>query len=107
MLAATAFAGAVDTRVTIDQTSGDFFGRVKAPDAPAKCAAGRKVVLYKQKGATQDPSEDKKMANDTASDTPPYQWNTGNTNLNHGKFYARATKIPGCKADNSKTIDRG
>jgi hypothetical protein len=32
-----------------------------------------------------------------------YAWDTGNTGAS-GKFYARAGKIPGCKADTSKTV---
>jgi len=29
---------------------------------------------------------------------------TGNTGQRHGKFYARAGRIPGCRADSSRTI---
>ena len=106
-MAAPAQAGVADTKVTIDQNSGDFFGKVKSPEDPGTCAAGRKVILYKKRSPQQNPSEDKKIATDTASNSAPYEWNTGNTSLNNGKFYARATKIPNCKADNSRTIDLG
>ena len=44
-----------------------------------------------------------------ASDTSELQgnhgaWSIGNPGLSSGKYYARAGKKPGCKADASKTI---
>jgi hypothetical protein len=91
------------TTVTIKVEGRDFSGTVKSPD-PAACAEGRKVVLYKQAGAEQDPSTDERVASDTASlNGDRYEWSTGNTGQ-RGKFYARARKTPACKADSSKTL---
>ncbi len=106
---AVAFAGAAiarapaETKVTIKAISGDFSGFVSSP-RPLKCAEGRKVVVYKQMGAEQDPKVDDKIASDTASlSGDRAEWNTGNTGVS-GKFYARVGKTPDCKADTSKTV---
>jgi hypothetical protein len=88
------------TTVTIREQSGDFHGKVKS--SANKCIDERKVALYKQKGAEQQPSEDKKVATDNASTQG--DWSTGNTGFEKGKFYARAKKIEGCQGDSSETV---
>jgi hypothetical protein len=94
-----------DTRVTIKTQNGDFWGAVFT-SRPLKCARNRKVVLYKQLGADQNPSVDDKVASDTASlSGGAYKWNTGTTGLRHGKFYARVAKTTYCKADTSETVN--
>lgn len=102
----TGIAGAAtdaETKVTIKEQSGDFSGTVRSP-RPMRCAEGRKVVLFKQKGRQQRPDRDNKVANDTASlNGDRYEWSTGNTGLS-GKFYARAAKTSQCKADSSETV---
>ena len=71
---------------------------------PLKCAKGRKVVLYKQKGAQQNLSVDKKVASDTADlSGDRYAWSTGNTGLS-GKFYAHVNRTPDCKPASSRTV---
>jgi len=106
-LSVTGVAGArsdAETTVTIHQESDGFSGYVKSPK-PNKCANGRKVTLYKQKGDRQHPGTDTKIGSDTATiNGVKYQWSTGNTGSTHGKFYAHAKKIPGCLAGSSKTI---
>lgn len=106
-LALTSNAGAgtlpADTTVTIKAQSGDFSGKVKSSD-PLTCADGRNVTVFKQKGAEQDPKNDKKIASDTAGlQGEDYTWSTGNTGVS-GKFYARVKKTPECKGDRSKTV---
>lgn len=92
-----------DTTVTIQVQGRDFSGYVKSPK-PMKCAEGRKVTLFRQEGSEQNPSTDQKIASDTASlNGDRYQWSTGNTGES-GKFYARARRILGCKADSSRTL---
>lgn len=92
-----------DTKVTIRSQSGDFSGQVKSSN-PKVCAEGRNVILFKQRGQNQNPPEDRKVAEDTASlNGDRYEWNTGNTGLN-GKFYAKVRKTAGCKGDTSKTV---
>ena len=94
----------IETRVTIKTQNGDFWGTVVSP-RPKLCARERKVVVFKQLGAEQNPANDEKIANDTASlsgDT--YEWNTGNTGAMNGKYYARVGRTTSCKADTSKTV---
>jgi hypothetical protein len=105
-IAGIATAGAGDraeTTVTIRTDNGDFWGYVSSP-RPRRCAEDRKVVLFKQAGAEQDPSVDERIASDTASlNGDRYEWNTGNTGQ-FGKFYARVGKTEDCKGDTSNTI---
>ena len=91
------------TKVLIEAESGGFFGYVKSPKL--ECKSERKVVLYKQLGQKQAPRTDKRVASDIAqANGDGYQWNTGSTGVHNGKVYARAPRIDGCKADNSKTL---
>ena len=103
-LAGMASAGtAAVTTLTIKAQSGDFSGYIDSP-RPLKCAKGRKVVLYKQKGAEQNLSVDKKVASDTADlSGDRYAWSTGNTGLS-GKFYAHVNRTPDCKPASSRTV---
>lgn len=97
-------AGKADTTVSI-KGGPDFFGYVKSSD-PANCAEGRTIKLMKiLSGSTPKPSVDEYIGSDTASSNGNrYMWSTGNTGAGSGKFYARATGTPECKADNSKVI---
>jgi hypothetical protein len=92
-----------DTTVTIHVEGRDFSGTVNS-SRPMRCANNRKVILFKQLGAQQDPQNDTRVASDTTSfNGGHYQWNTGNTGI-RGKFYARAPKTSNCKADSSLTV---
>ena len=93
------------TKVTIEESApGDFFGYVKSEET-ALCAAGRKVAVFKQRGSSPDPANDKKIGSDTAGLVGSRaRWDLGNTGLKRGKFYARAARVPGCKAAISETI---
>jgi hypothetical protein len=105
-VAGTVTAGAgqkADTIVTIKAEGTDLSGVVKSP-RPKKCAKDRKVTVFKQKGASQNPAVDEKIASDTASlNGDRYEWNTGNTGLT-GRFYARVGPTEFCKKDTSRTI---
>jgi hypothetical protein len=105
-IAGTVTAGAgqkADTIVTIKAEGTDLSGVVKSP-RPKKCAKDRKVTVFKQKGASQNPKVDEKFASDTASlNGGRYEWNTGNTGQT-GKFYARVAPNQFCKKDTSRTI---
>jgi hypothetical protein len=101
-LAGTA-AAATPTKVVIKAESGGFYGYVKSADPD--CADGRKVVLFKQLGSFQDPRNDLRVASDvTEANGDQYMWSTGNTGTRTGRYYARATRVPGCKPANSRTI---
>lgn len=100
----TAFAGiasaATPTKVTIHSESGGFYGKVKSSNPG--CVSERTVVLYEQLGATQSPRTDQRILSDTTDEDG--RWDTGNPGLRDGRFYARATRSPGCKPANSRTI---
>ena len=100
------FAGArsaAETKVTIQGGGGEYFGYVKSQRL--KCKNGRKVKLFKQLGSRPHPRTDKFINSDIAqANGNGYQWNTGSTGVHHGKVYARAGRIEGCKPDNSRTI---
>jgi hypothetical protein len=88
-----------DTTVTIkEEASGDFYGYVKSPK-PLKCADDRQIALFRVRQG-----KDERVATDNASlSGNRYRWSTGNTGLS-GRFYARASRIAGCRADTSPTI---
>lgn len=98
--------GDAETTVTIKGAgTGDPFGTVSSPK-PNKCADGRLIKVYKEKGGEQGGGDDVYTGvSDTASlSNGKYRWFVGQPNLN-GKHYARAPHVPGCQADNSPTID--
>jgi hypothetical protein len=105
-VAGTVTAGAgqkADTIVTIKAEGTDLSGAVKSR-RPKKCAKDRKVTVFRQKGASQSPAVDEKIASDTASlNGDRYEWNTGNTGMT-GRFYARVGPTAICKKDTSRTI---
>lgn len=91
------------TTVTIKAQDGDISGRLKST-RPLVCADERKVIVFKQMGATQDPSVDDRVGTDTASlNGDHYEWDTGNSGT-FGKVYALVRRTPDCKADTSETI---
>ena len=101
---AAADAAVTPTKVTIKGQNGDFNGAVKSTDE-GNCANDRKVILYKLTGDSPDPSEDRKIASDTAGPSgDKYVWSTGNTGEKNGKFYARVKKTQFCGGDTSDVI---
>ncbi len=95
--------GKAETKVKIKAESGGFYGYVKSDKQ--KCANGRKVVLYKQKGNGADPKHDQKIGMDVAqANGNKYMWSTGNTGYSKGYFYAYAKAVKGCQAGISKSI---
>jgi hypothetical protein len=104
MSAAPASAADAETKVTI-KGPGNVFGFVSS-DRLNKCAKDRKVKIYKQKGDIGGGNDTytglKYFADDKQGDR--YKWDAGNPGLNPGKYYARAPKIDGCRADNSQTL---
>jgi hypothetical protein len=69
------------------------------------CLGGRKVVVYMQKGDSQDPSTDQKMNTTTSSREGNHGvWDMGNPGFpKHKKYYAVAKRKTGCKAGFSPT----
>jgi hypothetical protein len=104
---AASAGGNADTKVTIKAPGGDVYGYVKS-SKPNRCADGRKVKVFRQKGGEQGGGDDIKIGSDTAEPNGPrYQWSIGQPGVSGKKIYARAGRVTGCKADNSKTIVAG
>lgn len=95
--------GKAETKVKIKEQSDGFYGYVKSDKE--KCANGREVILFKQKGNSPDPNSDKEIGSDTAqANGDKFMWSTGNSGSTKGTFYAYAPEIKGCKAGISKSI---
>jgi len=104
VLAGGASAGGdATTRVTI-KGGGEVFGYVSS-SKPRLCAKNRLIKVWRERGGSQGGGDDTYTGNsDSASKSGDrYMWSVGNPGLK-GKFYAKAAKIPGCKADTSPTI---
>ena len=81
--------------------NGDFHGKVLSERS--KCEVGRKVMVYKQKGSSQQPRQDTKIGSDIAQPNgPDSMWsiNTGKS----GKFYAKAVETAKCHHAFSDTV---
>jgi len=106
VMAVAGFANAgtlADSTVTIKVQSGDFSGTISS-SRPMRRAQERKVVVFKQAGVNQDPSQDERVASDTASlSGDRYEWSTGNTGV-YGRVCARVGRAEHCKADTSRTV---
>jgi hypothetical protein len=90
------------TTVTIKAEGTDLSGTVSSPQ-PARCAAGRNVLLIKQVG-TRGGGDDIRFGMDTAErQGAVYAWSTGTTGT-PGRFYARVKPIQGCAGDTSPTV---
>ena len=94
---------AAKTRVTF-HVNGEVYGKVKSPRVN-RCADNRRVKVYRQRGNEQNPGSEEVVGRDTSERVGDHgEWNMGNLGLSTGKYYARAGKKPGCKADASRTI---
>lgn len=95
-------AGKAKTTVTIRAENTDLSGTISSPK-PNECAAGRTVIVIKQKGK-RGGGNDVRIGSDTASKQGGvYRWSTGNTGM-EGKFYAKVKTTGTCKGDTSKTV---
>jgi len=93
-------AGAAKTKVTVNGSS-EIYGYVKS--SKKKCKNNRKVTVFRQIGA-RGGGDDLRIASDSASKQGDrYRWSIGNPGLQGKRIYARAGKIPGCKAGASAT----
>ena len=88
--------GSADSTVTIVEQSGDFHGKVMSPRN--SCVGDRKVKVMKVKSG---PDEYTGYQDTTENNG---DWNTGNTSANNGRYYAKVTRTPNCKADVSPTV---
>ena len=105
VLAGVASAGdpPYPTEVTIREQNGDFLGKVKSPEGGQQCIEDRKVTVFKKRDG-----RDKRINSDTTD--PGGNWNTGNTGVGKGKYYARAKAVllktdeVLCEKGKSKTV---
>lgn len=100
---AAAAQTAKQVKITIQHDSSipDFDGFLLTS---SKCGNGTKVTVYKQKGNSPRPSQDKKIGFDIAEPNGDgYQWFV-HTHQNQGTFYAHTNAKPGCAAGFSKSI---
>jgi hypothetical protein len=102
MLAGVASAGdpPYPTNVTIKEENGDFHGKVKSPEGGLSCIADRKVTVFKKRDG-----DDKKINSDTSGKDG--SWNTGNTHVGPGKYYAKAKTVFESKAKGAVYCEKG
>lgn len=93
-------SGPAPTKVLIQAESGGFFGSLKSPKL--ECKNERNVILFKQLGRKQSPGTDQQVGMDTSSEDG--SWDMGNPGLHSGRYYARATRTPQCRAADSVTL---
>jgi hypothetical protein len=101
VLAGVASAGdpPYPTKVTIKEENGDFHGKVKS-DGGAPCIEGRKVTVYKKRDG-----DDKKINSDVSGSDG--SWDTGNTHVGPGKYYAKARSVQDVKAKGVPYCEKG
>ena len=87
-------AAAAEVEVTIHYNGDGFQGHVKS--SKASCIKNRTVKVFK-KGKSHP------QYKDTSDDNG--KWDTGNSGMVHGKFYATVGAKTGCDPAKSKTID--
>jgi hypothetical protein len=92
------------SRVTVEAWPRGLFGYVTSPSAH-RCAAHRRVAVFKQRGSGHNPRRDKRIASVRARRNHGlYQWSTRTRKT--GRFYAKARGKAGCSVAFSRTISR-
>lgn len=106
LLALPSMASAARSGVTIHLFQGSAFEGFVFSPKPGKCADGRRVRLFKEKGKGQNPKRDKRVAQTHAfkNSGGKYRWRALHYDPHPGKFYARVSATSACQADNSRTI---
>jgi hypothetical protein len=80
--------------VTIHSRPGGVFGTVSS-DAPGRCAAKRRIVVFRQTGKGPAPRRDERIAATRSSASAAgYEWSLDTQEV--GPLYAVATGEPGC-----------
>jgi hypothetical protein len=100
--AAAPAAARAPVTVTIKAEGTDLSGRVRSTK-PLKCAADRKVIVFKQKGKRGGGNDIRFASDRTDLQNGKWVWSTGNTGT-EGRFYAKVKRKPGCQGDTSRTI---
>jgi hypothetical protein len=90
------------TSVTIDTWPGGLSGEVASPNA-ARCADGRRVVVYRLRGAQPDPGSDQRIgAAQAKGGADTFGWSVEADDI--GRFYAQAEAKQGCAAGRSDIV---
>lgn len=90
------------TKLTIAVEPKGLSGLVSSPKA-SRCAAGREIVVFRQRGEAANPAADKRVGSDRASRAAGrYRWSVRVSSS--GRYYARAGKVAGCAAGRSATL---
>jgi hypothetical protein len=101
-LAAKDTGGAAATVVTIDNWPGGLTGEVRSANS-ARCADGRRVVVYQARGTKPDPTADARIGTTVAKGAVgEFGW-TVESEAN-GRFYAQTPAKKGCAAALSPLI---
>jgi hypothetical protein len=99
--AAVSRTGPAATRVTIGAWPKGLVGYVSS-SRPARCAARRFVLVFRQRGGRRNPARDKRIARVRSAGSPgAYQWSV-KTNA-RGRFYAKVAGRRGCRGAYSRT----
>jgi hypothetical protein len=100
----SAAGAAARSGVTLKAPDGGFKGWVFSTK-PGKCADGRTVTLFKEKGKKPNPKRDVNVYQTQAfKQNGKYKWLSTGYDFHRGHFYARVPATPACQADNSKTV---
>ncbi len=90
------------SRVKIAPWPHGVLGYVTSPHA-GRCAAGRRVAVFKQRGKGHHPRRDRRIATARAHRNHGlYQWSARTREA--GRLYAKARQRPGCRTAFSKSI---
>jgi hypothetical protein len=101
-LGATGTGKAEATAVTIENWPGGLMGDVRSPNS-ARCADGRRVVVYRVRGAKPDPASDERVGATRAKGAVgEFGWTVESDA--DGRFYAQAVAKKGCEAALSAVI---
>ena len=90
-------AGQADTTLVLNNTGGDFYGKVKSPD-PVNCLEDRQVKVYEIVGGQLD-----YVASDTTDSDG--KWNTGNNGADPGDYVAKVKATTYCQRDKSNVVE--
>lgn len=101
-VAETAAAKPASGEVTIHSRPGGVFGNVSS-DVSGRCAANRRIVIFRRTGRGPAPQRDERIAATRSSDSAGgYEWSLDTQEV--GRLYAVATRKPGCAPVLSVTV---
>jgi hypothetical protein len=99
-------ASAARSGVTMHLFVGDDVKGFVFSPKPRKCADGRTVRVFRQKGKQENPKRDVKVAKAQAARRAngKYKWEVGLDRPRPGDYYAQVPATAACQEDSSKTV---